>query len=238
MATSSSKTAGSTDAARAHVVSHQPGEGALQLVGRGRVGELGDPLDTVTEQADVAAGEGDHDVDDRRLFDRVESTDRSEVDEAEFAPGQNEHVARVRISVEHADPDDLVEGGAQQLVGEPMSIHVGLVQTFDIGNRDTIEALLNEDPPRREVSVHRRDSHRRAVAEKGGHLTHRVRLVTEVDLPAQADGELGEQVSRADSLAERRAPLGHVGEQCESSEIALHHHLDVGPLHLDHHRLA
>ena len=149
MATSSSKTAGSTDAPGPHVVSHQPGEGALQLVGRGRVGELGDPLDTVTEQADVAAGEGDHDVDDRGLFDRVEATDRPEVDEPEFAPGENEHVARVRISVEHADPDDLVEGGAQQLVGEPVSIHVGLVQTSDVGNRDALEALLNEDPPRR-----------------------------------------------------------------------------------------
>ena len=65
------------------------------------------------------------------------------------------------------------------------------------------------------------------------HLAHRVGLVTEVDLFAQTLRELGEQLTGADALAERSAPLGDVGEQCESREVALHHRLDVGPLHLD-----
>ena len=150
-----------------HVVGQQPSEGALQLVGRRRVGELGDPLDTVAEQADVAPGEGDHDVDDGGLLDRVEPSDRAEVDQAEPAVGEDEHVARVRIGVEHADADDLVEGGAQQNVGEGLTIHGGLRQPTDVGDRDSFEALLDEDPSRREMSVHGRDPHRRVVRASG-----------------------------------------------------------------------
>ena len=96
VATRSSSTAGSTAPPGSDVLGHQPGERALELLGRRRVGEVGDALDAVAQQAHVAPGERHHDVDDRRLLDRVETADGAEVDQAERAVRQGEDVARVR----------------------------------------------------------------------------------------------------------------------------------------------
>ena len=110
VATSSSMTSGSTVPPGRTCSAISRASARSSCVGRRRVGELGDALDAVAQQLDVAAGERDEDVDDRRLLDRVEATDGAEVDEPERAVGEGEDVARVRVGVEEAEPHDLVEG--------------------------------------------------------------------------------------------------------------------------------
>ncbi len=60
----------------------------------------------------------------------------------------------------------------------------------------------------------------------------------EVELGAQAAGELVEHVSGADALTEGRAFLGDLGDERESSDVSLHHLGDVGTLDLHDDGLA
>ena len=117
VATRSCSTDGSTTPVDAHVVGQQPRQGALELLGPVGVLHLGDALDAVAEEADVAPHERGEDVDDRRLLDGVEPADRAEVDEAEAAVTEGEDVAGVRIGVEEPDAQHLVERRAEQLAG-------------------------------------------------------------------------------------------------------------------------
>ena len=118
--------------------------------------DVGHPLDAVAQQADVAAGEGDEDVDDRRLLDRVEPADGAEVDQPERAVGEHEHVAGMRIGVEEAEAHHLVEHRPQQLVGERRRGRRRRRRGGDVGHRAPLEALLHEDPPGAQVAVQRR----------------------------------------------------------------------------------
>ena len=59
-----------------------------------------------------------HQVAQRRLLHRVEAARGAEVDDRELAIGEQHHVARVRIGVEHAFFQHLLEERAQQVVGQ------------------------------------------------------------------------------------------------------------------------
>ena len=114
-------------------------------------------------QADVAPHERGEDVDHGRLLDRVEPADRPEVDQSEGAVGEGEDVPRMRIGVEEADPEHLFERRAKQLFGELRAVDAGSLERVRVGQRETVEALLHEQPARAEVSVHLRD----ATLERG-----------------------------------------------------------------------
>ena len=84
---------------------------------------------------DVAPHQRGEDVDDGRLLDRVEPADRAEVDEPERAVVEHEDVARVRVGVEEAEPQHLVERRAQQLLGERAAVDVRRVELRGVGRR-------------------------------------------------------------------------------------------------------
>ena len=221
-----------------HVLRHQPGQGAFELLGGRRLGEVGDPLDRVTQQAHVTTGERQHQVDDGSLLDRVETTDGAEVDEPEGAVGQGEDVAGMGVGMEQPDAHDLIERRPQQLIRQRRSIHGSVVEMAGVGDGEALEALLHEHPSPRHAAKHLRDADGGPLVQHHRHLGHGVGLVAEVELGPQPVGELAEHLTGADALSERRAALGEVGEQGERSEVALHQRLDVGALHLDDDGLA
>ena len=226
-------------AAGADVIGHQAGQRPLQLVRRGRFGDVGDALDAIAEQGDVAPGEGEEHVDDRRLLDRVEAPDGAEVDHAERAVLEDEDVARMRVGMEEAEAHHLVEHRAQQLIGERRPIgSARLTEPADVADRRPLEALLHEDPAGAQVAVQRRHAHGSVAVEPGRHLGHGVGLAPEVELGPEPGGELGEHVARAQPSAERCPALGELGEQRQRSEVALDRRVDARPLDLDDDGLA
>ena len=115
-------------AGRAHVLGHEPGERPFETLGRHRFADFGHPLDAVAQQAHVAAVQRRQDVDDGGLLDRIEPTDRAEVDQPERAVLEREDVARVRVGVEEAEPQHLIERGPQQLLGQRGAVDVRRVR--------------------------------------------------------------------------------------------------------------
>ena len=198
------------------VLGHQPRQRPFQLVGRHRLRHVRDTLDTIAQQPDIAPSEGEQDVDDGRLLDRVEATDRAEVDEAERAVVEHEDVAGVRVTVEEAEAHDLIERRAHQLVGESLAIDTIGIEACRVAHRSSLEPLLHEDPASAQVPLERRHAHRRNAVETHGHLGHCVCFVAEVELLPQPLRELGEHVAGPQSATERRSPLGEVGEQSEA----------------------
>ena len=79
--------------------------------------------------------EGGEHVDDRGLLDRVEAPDGAEVDQAEGAVGEGEDVARMRVGVEEAGPQHLVERRVQQQLGEGLSVDAPVVELRAVGQR-------------------------------------------------------------------------------------------------------
>ena len=124
VATRSCITAGSTEPPGSHVLGQQTGERPLELIGRRGVGQVDDPLDAVAEHVHVATRDRHHDVGDRRLLDRIETADRAEVDQSERSVGEREDVARMRIGVEQTTVHDLIQRGAEQLIGEALPIEL------------------------------------------------------------------------------------------------------------------
>ena len=89
-----------------------------------------------------------------------------------------------------------------------------------------------------QLAVDPRDANRGPVGEEGSHLLHGVGLSAEVELGAQADGELGDHLARPHPLAQRRAALRDLGDQRQGGEVALHQVLDPGALDLHDHALT
>ncbi len=179
-------------------------------------------------------------VDDRGLLDRVEPTHRAEVDEPQRPVAQDEDVARMRVGVEVAVLQDLVEHRAAEPLGEGPPFVLARAEPIGGGVRDrrTFESLLHEHPPGAQLPVHLRDPHSIGGSDEPRHLLHRVGLSEEVELGAQAASELPEDLRGPNVLAERRAALHDVGEVGEGGEVALHHVGDARPLDLHHDRLT
>ena len=130
-------------------------------------------------------------------------------------------------------PQHLFECRAQQLLRERVAIDAGSFEPVGLGQRETLESFLDEQPARAQVAIDLRDADSRPRPEQHRHLLHCVGFVAEVDLLAQTLRELAQEVTRAHALAERRTALREVREQRKRSEIALEDFLDAGPLHLD-----
>ena len=76
---------------------------------------------------------------------------------------EDEDVARVRVGVEEAEPQHLVERRAQQLLGERRARSIAcVVELRGVGHGEALEALLHEQPPGAELRWTPRDPHRRA----------------------------------------------------------------------------
>ena len=84
---------------------------------------------------DVAPHQRGEDVDDRRLLDRVEPTDGAEVDQSEAAIAEGEDVPGCGIGVEEPDAEHLVEGRAEQLLGQDRAVDAGGVEVTDLERR-------------------------------------------------------------------------------------------------------
>ena len=165
-------------------------------------------------------------------MDRVESTDGAEVDQPERAVLEREDVAGVRVGVEEAEPQHLIERGREQLLGERGAVDVRRVQPLGVGQGEAFEPFLHEQSARGELEVDLRDPDGRGGTEQQRHLRHGVGFAQEVELGAQALRELAEHLAGPHSLAERGAPLREVGDERERGEVALHHVPDAGTLDL------
>ena len=133
-------------------------------------------------KTDIAASDGDEHVDDRRLLDRVEPAHRAEVDEPERAVTEDEDVPRMRVGVEEAVAEHLVEHRAQQPLGEESAVAAPLSGLLGIGNGHPFEPLLDEEPVGAEIAVDLRDPHVAGRTDERRHLLHGRRLALEVEL--------------------------------------------------------
>ena len=207
------KTVGSTvPVARTFCASSRASARSRRSRGRG-LGHVDDLLDGLPQHADVPPDHADEHLEHGLLLDRVEPADRTEVDEAERAVLEDEHVARVGVGVEEAHPQDLFEGRPQERLGDGVAVDRHGVEPVDVGERAALEALLDEHPPGAELPVHPRHPDRGAFAEQRGHLGHGLDLAQEVELGPQALRELPEHLTGPHALAERRPTLRELGEQ-------------------------
>ena len=128
----------------------------------------------------------------------------------------------MRVGVEEADPQHLVERGAQQLLGERVAVDARRVEPLGVGDGEALEALLHEEPAGAELACRpsgpgppsrdRAAAPSRAIASASRRKSSSARRLSR---------ELVEHLAGAHALAERRAPLRDVGEERERGEVAL-----------------
>ena len=151
-----------------------------------------------------------------------------------MAVGQQHDVARMRVGVEHALLQHLLEEGAQQRVGELHAVGDARGAPVDLAHARPVEPLHHEDTRRAEVLVHVRH----ADVRVGGHGRRdgaRVaRLDPVVELLPEARRELGDEVVDPVLVAPRGAGLDDVAELFEHREVDAHRLVDARPLHLHH----
>ena len=164
------------------------------------------------------------------LLDGTEATDGAEVDEAEAAVGEHEHVARVRIGVEEAELHDLVDGGGEELAGQRRPL-LGVDRA----------ASLTVTPSKRSCTRMRRVHSRRCT--KGTRTPLSGPRLPAISAMASASRRKSSSARRlvpncATSSPERSSrPNGvlrwaRFGDQGQRRQVAVHQLVDPGPLDL------
>ena len=97
---------------------HEARQRALEVVDVDAAPQARDLQHRLHDRVGVAPAHAGHQVAERGLLHRVEAAGRAEVDERELTVGEQHHVAGMRVGVEHALLQHLLEERAQQRVGE------------------------------------------------------------------------------------------------------------------------
>ena len=213
---------------------------------RQRALEVGD-VDTTTEARDLEHRLGDrvgvapahprHQLAERGLLHGVEAAGRAEVDEREAPVAQEHHVAGVRVGVEHALLQHLLEERAKEQVGDLRALR----RRARRPTRRRARSRRRATPSRARASVlsssytsgtTTRDPSGQVAADRA----RVARLDAEVELLAQAGAELVDEVHHVVLGAPRRAGLDDPTELVEHREVDGHRLVDPGADDLDHHR--
>jgi hypothetical protein len=163
----------------------------------------------------------------------IDAADGSEVQQAELAVGQQQHIARVRVGVEGAFQHDLAQQAVQQAAGQRGAYIRGRAGV-DRGQRPPVEAFHHQYPLGAErLAGHRDpDSGRGTDAGRGGHRRHVALFHPQVELLAQGSGETLGEPGGADGPAPAGAALQPGREPPGDVQVPLHDLADLRPAHL------
>jgi hypothetical protein len=156
-----------------------------------------------------------------------------------FAAGRvDEHVAGVRVAVEEAVVEHLLDDGAHKGDGHSGAVDARLVEGIGVGDFDAPHELLGHDAPRREAGVDDRDVH----GGEHGHVLRQQataeRLIRIVKLKENVVGVLGHDAVEVGVARPGKALRQQPRQVAHHVEVGAHGDVDVGALHLDHHLLA
>ena len=212
---------------------HELAEGPLQLLLVDVVG-AGDQLQQgVAERGGVAVPEREDQVLQCGPLLGVEAADRAEVDQGEAAVGEQQHVARMRVGVEHAALGDLVDHAAQQHPGQLGPVKPAVVDQLPCrAQADPVQPFDDEHVLGAQLLIHGGKHHRDAARDGtllagpgGGDGRHVARLHPEVELFPHGGGEPAGHAGRAD----RTRPAGAVLERVRQAQQDVQVLVDGGP---------
>src|SRR5512143_42749 len=195
------------------------------------LGELvADLLDLARRLVAVPLAHGDHEPQELVAQRGGEARDHAEIEEGDAAVVREKDVSGMRVGVEEAVEERLLEVGPEELLGEGASVDVELREGAQRGD------LLARD------EVHRENARRRVVVDRLRHddvvelregrteSDHVLGFLPVVELLEESLAELFEHRLDVEGLGVSREDLGDLAE---GLEVVGDLFADAGPLHLD-----
>ena len=168
------------------------------------------------------------------LVGRGDPRDHPDVEQDQSAVIGDEHVARVRVGVEHALDQDLPDVDTEELVGECGAVQVHLSQRAHVRHLAPRDELHRQDPAGGEVGERLRHHDAIVVPQHGTDGGEVVRLAPVVQLVHEGPSELLEEVADPEPLAQLGVPVDESGEVVEHLHVLQHLGADARTLHLHH----
>ena len=124
---------------------HEPGQGSFQCLTVDWCSQGADRQDGLPNHLGIARLQTDHDVADACLFERVEPPGRTEVDQAESAVAQEEHIPRVGIGVETIAVEHRLDGRCHDRLCQLVGVDPALADAIELRDGNAIEPLHHHD---------------------------------------------------------------------------------------------
>ena len=166
----------------------------------------------------------------------VELPDKAEVEEDDLLGRRvGQDVARVRIAVEEAVHQHLLDHRADEHRAERRRIEACLAQLIRLRDLDPVDELHGDDPLSGQVVVDGRDVDLGEAGHAVREAPRMVSLVPVVELLEDACRELVDDAAEPDLAGHRDAAFGDRRQLLHDAEVGLRLGLDPGPLDLDCH---
>ena len=144
----------------------------------------------------------------------------------------------MRVGVEHADLEDLVEERGDESLAGLGGIDAGGSKRVEVGDAHARDPLLGEHAAGAELGIRGGDAHAREVDEAVGELARIARLDGEVELLGHVVEELGGEIGGPDREPQWRVSFDEPGDLQHGAAVDLHAAIEPGALGLHHHRRA
>ena len=139
----------------------------------------------------------------------------------------------MRVGVEEAVDQDLLEVGAEEFVGEIGAVHLQPGQRADLGDLAALDELQREHARGGEVLERLGHDEPLEVFEIGPQCDQVAAFVAEVELPDQAALELIEHGAQLEAVRGIGVRVGEFGDVAQDLEVFGDPSVEIRALHLD-----
>jgi len=152
---------------------------------------------------------------------------------------EHQDVARVRVGVEAALHEDLVQQAGQQLAGQGVAVGGELVQPgAGVAEAGAVEPVQDQQPAAGDVGVDGGDQDRGPGRGRRGDRGDVACLGPEVEFLGQGVGETAAQLGEMVGAGPRRAGFQAARQPADHLQVPGDQLIDPGPLHLEDDRVA
>ena len=145
----------------------------------------------------------------------------------------------MRVAVEEAVAEELVEARLHHVPRELLAVHARRLRVFEHGvELHALELLQRDHRPAGKLAIQPRDDHVGPLRVVARELLDVARLVLEVQLQEHGGAELGDDAGGRVDAGLLDHAFEEAGEVEEQVGVAADLLLDAGPLHLHHHVVA
>jgi hypothetical protein len=186
----------------------------------------------------AAVAEREHHLEQLLLHARRDARDHAQVEQRDLLVGREEHVAGVRIGVEEAVDEDLLEIRAEELVGDRRPVDLEQRHRADVGDLPAVDEIHRQDAPRAVILHRPRDDDAVEARERVRQRRQVARFLVVIQLGEQRLPEFGDDAAElvlpthGGPVIEHRRDLRHRVQVLDDARV------DVRALDLHDHRTA
>ncbi len=185
----------------------------------------------------VSLANGENELEQLLLHLSGNVADHAEIDQCDAAIGRQQHVARMRVGVEHAVDQDLLQVRAEEILGQRRAVHLGPFDAADGRDLRSADVVHREHAGGREIVHGQRHDDVLEVAQLVCDGDQVAGLLAVIELRQQRVLEFLDDARRI-NVACGADPIDDRRDLVERREVLVDPFPDARPLHLDRHFAA